>query len=99
MKIAFKRRNSSNRREITLRFRQNRLNRYDLIAAVPASTLKTACTTFGVYNAMKIAFKSRNSSTRREVTLRLRQNRGNGYDLPSAAPVSRLKLSCTTLGV
>ena len=99
MKIAFKRRNSSNRREITLRFRQNRLNRYDLIAAVPASTLKTACTTFGVQNAMKIAFKSRNSSTRREITLRIRQNRGNGYDLPSAAPVSRLKLSCTTLGV
>ena len=47
-KIALKRRNISNRREITLSFRQNRVNGYDLLAAVLVSTLKTTCTTLGM---------------------------------------------------
>ena len=46
--IPFKRRNLSNRREIKLSFRQNRVNVYDLRAAVLVSTLKTTCTTLGM---------------------------------------------------
>ena len=99
MKIAFKRRNSFNRREITLRFRQNRVNNCDLRAAVRLSTLKTPCITFCVKNAMKIAFKRRNSSNRREITLRFRQNRVNDCDLRAAVLVSKLKTPRTTFGV
>ena len=46
--ITFNRRNISNRREITISFRQNRVNVYDLRDAVLVSTLKTTCTTFGM---------------------------------------------------
>ena len=45
--ITFNRRIISNRGEITISFRQNRVNVYDLRAAVLISTLKTSCTTFG----------------------------------------------------
>ena len=48
MKITFKRRNSSNRIEITPDFLQNRVNDCDFRAAARVSKLKTACTTFGV---------------------------------------------------
>ena len=41
MEITFKRRNSSNRREITLSYLHNRANGYYLRAAVLVSTLKT----------------------------------------------------------
>ena len=99
MKIAFKRRSCSNRRVRTLNFRQNRVNGYDLLAALPVSTLKTACTTFGVKNAMKITFKRRSCSNRRERTLNFRQNRVNGYDLRAAVPLAALKTACTTFGV
>ena len=99
MKITFKRRNSSNRIERTLNFRQNRVNGYDLRAAVQVSSLKTSCTTVVMKNAMKIAFRRRNSSNRREITLNFLQNRVNGYDLRAAVLVSKLKTACTTFGV
>ena len=46
--ITFNRRNISNRREITIIFRQNRVNVNDLRAAVLVSTQKTTCTTLGM---------------------------------------------------
>ena len=99
MKVASKRRNSSNRRELTLNFLQNRVNDCDFRAAALVSTLKIASTTFGVQSAMKITFKRRNSSNRRERTLNFRQNRVNGYDLRAAVLVSKLKTARTTFGV
>ena len=99
MIIAFKGRNITNRSEITFTFRQNRVNASDLLAAVLVSKLKTPCTTFGVENAMKIAFKRRNSSNRREITLSFRQNRVNASDLLAAVLVSKLKTPCTAFGV
>ena len=95
----FNRRNISNWREITLSFRQNRVNVYDLRVAVLVPTLKTTCTTFGMQNVMKIAFKLRNISNRRESALNFRQNRVNVYDLRAAVLVSTLKTTCTTLGM
>ena len=55
------------------------------------SSLKTSCTTFGVKNAMKIAFRRRNSYNRTEITLWFRQNRVNGYDLRAAVPLAGAK--------
>ena len=80
-------------------FRQSGVNGCDLRAGMLVSKLKTACTTFGVLIAVKIALKCRNSYNRREITLRIRQNRVSGYDLRAAAPVSKLKTVCTTFGV
>ena len=99
MNIAFKRRNSTNRREITHSFRQNRVNDCDLRAAELALKLKAPCTTFGVQNAIKIAFKRRNSSNKRERTLSFPQNRVKRYDLVAAVPVSTPITACTTFGV
>ena len=48
MKITFKRRNTSNRKELTLNFLENRVNDCDFRAAALVSTLKMASTTFGV---------------------------------------------------
>ena len=47
-KIAFERRNVSNRSEITITFLQNRVNDCILRAAGPIATMKPACTTCGV---------------------------------------------------
>ena len=99
MKVAFKRRNITIRSEITFTFRQNRINGCDLRAAVLVSKLKTLCTTFAVKNAMKIAFKRRNSSNRREITSSFRQNWENDWDLRAAVLVSKLKTPCTAFGV
>ena len=63
------------------------------------STIKAACTTFGMQNTKKIALKRRNISNRREITLSFRQNRVNVYDLRAAVLVSTLKTSCTTFGM
>ena len=48
MKIAFKRRNIAIRSESAHNFRRNRVNVYDLRAAVLVSTMKQACIAFGV---------------------------------------------------
>ena len=96
-KIALKRRNISNSREITLSFRQNRVNGYDLLAAGFVSTLKTSCSTFGVENEMKIVFECRNISKRRERTLSFCQNRVNGCIVRAVGRVSTMKQACITL--
>ena len=97
--MAFKRPNSSNRREITSTFRQNRLNDCDLRAAVLVSKLKTPCTAFGVLNPKKIAFKRRNITNRSDITFTFRQSRVNDSALLAALPVSTLKTACTTFRV
>ena len=99
MKIAFKRRNITNRSDITFTFRQIRVNDCDLRAAVLVSKLKTPCTAFGVWNAMKVAFKRRNITITSEITFTFRQNRINGCYLRAAVLVSKLKSLCTTFGV
>ena len=80
-----------------LTFRQNRVNACGLRAAVLVSTLKTACTTFGVYNAIKIAFKRQNIPNRRELTLFFHQNREKGCILRTVGLVSTLKQTCVVL--
>ena len=99
MIIAFKRQNSSNRREITLSYRQNWENDCDLRATVLVSKLKTPCTTFGMWNAMKIAFKRRNYTNTRVITSTFPQNRVNYCDSRAAMLASKLKTPCTTFVV
>ena len=95
--ITLNRRSISNRREITISFRQNRVNAYDLRAVVLVSTLKTTCTTLGMLNAMKIAFKRRNMAIWSESALNFRQNRVNGCILRAAGPISTMKQACIAL--
>ena len=69
MEIALKRRNTSNRTDITHSFLQNRVNGRILRTVWIVSTLKLACISFSVWNAMEIAFKRRNISNISEITI------------------------------
>ena len=68
-------------------------------AAVLVSKRKTARTTIGRQNAIKIALRRRNSTNRREVTLSFRQNRINDCEMLTAVLVSKQKTACTTFGM
>ena len=99
MEIAFKRRNISNRTDITHSFRQNRvcgrISRTDLYV----STMKLSCIAFGVLKAIEIAFKRRNVSNRTDITHSFLQNRVNGRILHTVGLVSALKTACIAFGV
>ena len=67
-------------------FSSESTNDYDLRVYALVSTLETACSAFHKYNAVKRAFKHRNLSNGREITLNFRQNR-------------RMKAICVYLGL
>ena len=68
MEIAIKRRNISNRTDITHSFLRNRVNGRILRIVGLDSELKTACIVFGVLKAIEIAYKRRNISSRTDIT-------------------------------
>jgi hypothetical protein len=61
-------------------------------------TLKAACTTFGMLNGVKGAFKLRYASIRNEIPV-ISSRSTNGGDLRVAGHVSTLKAASTTFGV
>ena len=78
MEIAIKRRNISNRTDITHSFLQNRVNGRIFRTDLYVSTMKLACISFGGGNVMDLAFKRRNISNKSEITLSFLLNRVNG---------------------
>ena len=99
MEIPLKRRDVANSIDITHSFRQNRVNGRIFRTDLYVSTMKLACVTFGVYNAMEIAIKWRNTSNKSEITLSFLQNRVNGRILRTVGLVSTLKTACIAFGV
>ena len=93
---AFKRRNISNGREITIYFRLNQ--RMIAICGVPGltSTLENACTALHKHNAVKRALKRRNISNGRETRLHFRQNRRVIAICGVSVLVLTLKIASTT---
>ena len=98
MEIAIKRRNISNKSEITLSFLQNRVNGRIFRTVGLDSTPKTACIAFGAQNAIKRAFKRRNISTSPNITHSFRQNRVYGRIFRTVGLVSTLKTACIAFG-
>ena len=99
MEIAIKRRNISNRLDITHSFRQNRvcgrISRTDLYV----SRMKLSCIAFGVLKAIEIAFKRRNICNRTDIMHSFLQNRVNGRILHTVGLESALKTACISFGV
>ena len=94
MEIAIRRRNISNRLDITHSFRQNRAYGRIFRTDLYVSTMKLACIAFGVLKAIEIAFKRRNISNRLDITHSFLQNRVNGRILRTVGLDSRLKTAC-----
>jgi hypothetical protein len=63
------------------------------------AALEVACTTFGVYQGVKRAFKRRNSSYVKEVTVDFHKNWMKYRILRESGLVSALEVACTTFGV
>ena len=99
MEIAFKSRDIANRIDITHNFRQNRVNGRIFRTVGLDSTLKSACISLGVYNAMEIAFNRRNIFNRSEITLSFIQSCVNGLILRTVGLDSTLKTACISFGV
>ena len=99
MEVAFKRRNISNRIDITLSFLQNGVNGRILRTIGIVLTVRTAYVAVGVLCAMEVAFKRRNISKTSEITLRFRQDRVYVRILRTVGLVSSLKTACVAIGV
>ena len=75
MKRAFKRRNILNGKEMWLNFSTKSTNYCELCVPGLISTMEKAYTTSCTHNAVQSAFKRRNISNGREITLNFRRNR------------------------
>ena len=99
VEIASIRRNISNRTDITLSFRQNRvygrIPRTDLYVL----TMKLSFIAFGVLIAIEIAFKRRNICNRTDITHSFLQNRVNCRILHTVGLESALKTACIAFGM
>ena len=71
IEITFKRRDEANRIDITHSFRQNRVNGRIFRTDLYVPTMKLACISLGVSNAMEIAFERRNIPNNSEIMLSL----------------------------
>ena len=99
MEIAIKRRNISNRLDITHSFRQNRVYGRIFHTDLYVKAMKLACIAFGVLKAIEIAFKRRNISNRTDITYSFLQNRVHGRIFRTVGVDSALKTACIAFGV
>ena len=99
MKIEFKRRNMSNKSEITLSFLQTGVNGRIIRTGLLPMTMKLAYIALGAEKEMEIAHKRRNISNRSDITHSFFQNRVHDRILRTVGILSKLKTAYVAFGV